>query len=284
MKLQLAEIFGEHMVFQQHKEIPVWGRSAADDEILIELGEDRVCVNTENGFWKAVLPPREPGTGITMKVASKVTGEVLQFTDIAVGEVWLAGGQSNMEFIMKYDVDAEEMKNAYDVGDADTMREKLASGEIDVDSIGVGYSQLNMFLDKANYPKFYEDSLDWWFTDRSKTPGYSGGNKFAVIYVENSSTPVYVEASKMVNQNYVEYGDPVLLQDFDFLPKADRLEACTWFVLRECYALFYEIPPEEVDMVALFPDERDYTSVFAEHPIPRQTTQEAIKAWEECQG
>ena len=83
---------------------------------------------------------------------------------------------------------------------------------------------------------------------------------------------------------YVEYGDPVLLQDFDFLPKADRLEACTWFVLRECYALFYEIPPEEVDMVALFPDDTDYTAVFAEHPIPRHTTAEAIKAWEELQG
>ncbi|MDO5117872.1 MAG: lysophospholipid acyltransferase family protein [Eggerthellaceae bacterium] len=83
---------------------------------------------------------------------------------------------------------------------------------------------------------------------------------------------------------YVEYGDPVLLQDFDFLPKADRLEACTWFVLRECYALFYEIEPEKVDMVALFPDDKDYTAVFAEHPIPRHTTAEAIKAWEELQG
>ena len=109
--------------------------------------------------------------------------------------------------------DAEEMKNAYDVGDAETMREKLSSGEIDIDQIGVGYSQLNMFLDKANNPKFYEDSLDWWFTDRSKTPGYSGGNKFAVIYVENSSTPIYVEASKLVNRNYEEYGDPSKLEE-----------------------------------------------------------------------
>lgn len=103
--------------------------------------------------------------------------------------------------------DADEMKNAYDVGDPDTMREKMESGEIDIDNIGVGYGELNIFLDKANSPKFYEDSLDWWFTDKSKTPGYSGGNKFAVMYVENSSTPIYVEASKMVNQNYVEYGD-----------------------------------------------------------------------------
>lgn len=103
--------------------------------------------------------------------------------------------------------DAEEMKSAYDVGDPDTMREKMASGEIDINNITTGYGELNMFLDKANNPKFYEDSLDWWFTDKSKTPGYSGGNKFAVMYVENSSTPIYVEASQMVNQNYVEYGD-----------------------------------------------------------------------------
>lgn len=109
--------------------------------------------------------------------------------------------------------DADEMKNAYDVGDPDTMREKMESGEIDIDSIGVGYGELNMFLDKANSPKFYEDSLDWWFTDKSKTPGYSGGNKFAVMYVENSSTPIYVEASKMVNQNYVEYGDASKLEE-----------------------------------------------------------------------
>ena len=108
--------------------------------------------------------------------------------------------------------DADEMKSAYDVGDPDTMREQLASGELDLDNLGVGYSKLNMFIDKANSPKFYEDSLDWWFTDKSKTPGYSGGNKFAVIYVENSSTPVNVEASKMVNQNYVEYGDPAKLE------------------------------------------------------------------------
>lgn len=109
--------------------------------------------------------------------------------------------------------DDEEMKNAYDVADPETMTTQMESGELDVDSLGVGYSKLNMFIDKANSPKFYEDSLNWWFTDKSKTPGYSGGNKFAVMYVENSSTPIYVEASKMVNQNYVEYGDPSKLEE-----------------------------------------------------------------------
>ena len=103
--------------------------------------------------------------------------------------------------------DAEEMQGAYDVADPETMQSLIDSGEIDLDNLGVGYSQLNMFIDKANNPKFYEDSLLWWFTDKSKTPGYSGGNKFAIMYVENSSTPIYVTASKLVNQNYVDYGD-----------------------------------------------------------------------------
>lgn len=80
---------------------------------------------------------------------------------------------------------------------------------------------------------------------------------------------------------YVEYGNPVMLQDFDFLPKADRLEACTWFVLRECYALFYQILPEQVDMVALFPDNRDYTAEFAQHPVSCHTPQEAIAMYKE---
>jgi 1-acyl-sn-glycerol-3-phosphate acyltransferase len=82
----------------------------------------------------------------------------------------------------------------------------------------------------------------------------------------------------------IEFGEPVCLSDFDFLPKADRLEACTWYVLRECYALFYDIPAEKVDMVELFPDDTDYTAVFAEHPIPHRSTQEAIAMWQEGQG
>lgn len=108
--------------------------------------------------------------------------------------------------------DAEEMKGAYDVADPETMQAKMDSGELDVDNITTGYGELNMFIDKANTPKFYEDSLNWWFTDKSKTPGYSGGNKFAVIYVENSSTPVYVESSLMINQNYADYGDESKLE------------------------------------------------------------------------
>jgi len=67
----------------------------------------------------------------------------------------------------------------------------------------------------------------------------------------------------------IVYGNPVMLEDFDFLPKEDRLDGCVWYALRECFALFRDVSPEEVDMVELFPEDKDFTAAFAEHPIPR---------------
>lgn len=74
----------------------------------------------------------------------------------------------------------------------------------------------------------------------------------------------------------VEYGSPLLLGDFDFLPKDERLEGCTWYAMREVFALSLRIPAEEVRMDELFPRAKDYTAVFAEHPLPRHTTEEVV--------
>ena len=76
----------------------------------------------------------------------------------------------------------------------------------------------------------------------------------------------------------IEYGDPVLVGDFDFLPKEDRLEGCTWYAMRECFALSQRVPREQVDMRALFPNGRDFTETFAAHPIPAHTSAEVAAA------
>ena len=78
----------------------------------------------------------------------------------------------------------------------------------------------------------------------------------------------------------VEYGNPVLLSDFDFLPKQDRLDACTWYALRECFALVDHVQPEQVDMAALFPEDKDFTAVFEEHPIARLTSAQVVELLE----
>ena len=35
----------------------------------------------------------------------------------------------------------------------------------------------------------------------------------------------------------IDYGTPIILSDFDFLPKEDRIDACAWYAMRECFAL-----------------------------------------------
>lgn len=75
----------------------------------------------------------------------------------------------------------------------------------------------------------------------------------------------------------VEYGTPILLSDFDFLPKAERLEACSWYAMRECFALFQQVPAAQVDMRALFPEGKDYSEIFAAHPLPVHDADEVAR-------
>ena len=65
----------------------------------------------------------------------------------------------------------------------------------------------------------------------------------------------------------VRFGAPISVDSFDFLPKEERMDACTWYVMREAFALTNRCAATEVDMAALFPDSKDYTATFAEHRI-----------------
>lgn len=76
----------------------------------------------------------------------------------------------------------------------------------------------------------------------------------------------------------VEYGTPVLVEDFDFLPKEERLDACTWYAMREVFALSQNIPAQQVDMRALFPEDKDYSDVFADYSVPSHTSAEVAAA------
>jgi sialate O-acetylesterase len=96
----MPAIFGDHMVLQQQQTIPVWGTSTPGESIVVSL--DTVTGKTvadANGTWRVDLPRQTAGTRAhTLTVKAKNT---LTFTDVLVGDVWVASGQSNMEFGLK---------------------------------------------------------------------------------------------------------------------------------------------------------------------------------------
>lgn len=123
----------------------------------------------------------------------------------------------------------------------------------------------------------------------SKAPSVHGGAALIARMGRAPIVPMTVRDAEHIKQKgkplrfpkvTVEFGDPILVSDFDFLPKADRLEGCVWYALRECFALSQRTSAAAVDMAALFPDGRDFTDVFEQRPITRHTSEELARAIE----
>lgn len=97
--LTTAAIFSDYMVLQRNKRIAVWGSSDAPSvSICLHGQEQEVCVEQDvaDGKWYAELPPQEAGGPYRLEITSGK--DWITFEDVMIGEVWLAGGQSNMEF------------------------------------------------------------------------------------------------------------------------------------------------------------------------------------------
>ena len=107
--MKAAEIFQSGMVLQREKPVIIWGIADAGDEITVSIqGKKGSGTADEQGKWKVELPALKASENERMVVASKC--EVISYTDVAIGEVWIAGGQSNMEFYMRYEKHLKEEK------------------------------------------------------------------------------------------------------------------------------------------------------------------------------
>lgn len=111
---QLAAIFSDHMVLQRDKPIKVWGTASEECQISVEFCGQRRTAQAVQGKWGVILDPRPAGGPFEMKVVG--SGTEIRLTDIMVGEVWLAGGQSNMEMMIQNTVHWNEAKSMPDYG------------------------------------------------------------------------------------------------------------------------------------------------------------------------
>ncbi|MCR5415647.1 MAG: sialate O-acetylesterase [Pseudobutyrivibrio sp.] len=115
---KVAEIFSDGLVFQRKKNIQVFGTAEATDRIRVQFFDHHGNLMDEgstkanlNNQWTAIMGPEEAATGIKMVVTNQSSYEKIIVSDVSIGEVWLAGGQSNMEFFNKYEKDWKDTKN-----------------------------------------------------------------------------------------------------------------------------------------------------------------------------
>ena len=102
-ELRLHNLFTDHMVLQQNATVPVWGWGDDGDKVTVEFAGKKDTVTVKNGKWMAKLKNLKPGPAGILKVTAVHDGKntLIQREDAVVGEVWIASGQSNMEWGMR---------------------------------------------------------------------------------------------------------------------------------------------------------------------------------------
>ena len=104
--IKLPNIFSDHMVLQKSARVPIWGSAEPGEEVTVSFnGVSAAAKADADGKWMLTLNLEDFAPGpFEMTVAGK---NKITLTDVVVGEVWVASGQSNMQFILKNAIGAE---------------------------------------------------------------------------------------------------------------------------------------------------------------------------------
>jgi len=100
MPFKAAAIFSDNMVLQHGKPVPVWGTGGAEESFVRVSWEDgknnkQAETTVRGGKWNLTLPPLT--ACITGELVIKNENNEIRFRNVITGDVWFAGGQSNME-------------------------------------------------------------------------------------------------------------------------------------------------------------------------------------------
>lgn len=110
----MPKVLSSHMVVERDLPVHVWGMAAPGEQVSITFrGETRSVAAGDLGRWSVYLKPGLAGGPFQMTVegkpaAASTAPETITLDDVLVGDVWVASGQSNMEFAMRQAATAQQ--------------------------------------------------------------------------------------------------------------------------------------------------------------------------------
>ena len=97
--LKLSKLFGDHAVLQRNRTIAVWGWCDPFTTVKGTLGTaSAVARSGGDGRFTLRFPALPAGGPLKLTVEAAGSGETVTSSDLLIGEVWVASGQSNMQF------------------------------------------------------------------------------------------------------------------------------------------------------------------------------------------
>jgi sialate O-acetylesterase len=93
------------MVLQRDAPVHIWGHASAGESVTVSFrGEQQTAEGDRLGRWSVWLRPGDGGGPFRMTVTGT---NFITVDDVLVGDLWVASGQSNMEFAMRQVADAD---------------------------------------------------------------------------------------------------------------------------------------------------------------------------------
>lgn len=93
-----SNVFQSHMVVQRDQPVVVWGWASPDEEVVVSFGVDRQTTRAAaDRAWRVTLAA-QPANATPQQLLVQGKEQRLVLDDVLVGDVWVLGGQSNMEF------------------------------------------------------------------------------------------------------------------------------------------------------------------------------------------
>ncbi len=108
--LKLAPLFTDGMVIQRNMLVPIWGRTKPCEMVKVKVNNHVFTTSSDSlGDWRIDLAPMKASNSVGILVVSAKDSIILR--NVAIGEVWLASGQSNMNMkVWQSDIDSLSKK------------------------------------------------------------------------------------------------------------------------------------------------------------------------------
>jgi sialate O-acetylesterase len=112
-ELRVANLFGDHMVLQREKPIRIWGWGSPGEEVRVRFAmgtsseRTGTMKATQDGQWDITLEALPSASFVGSDLVVESGGSIRRFVDVLVGDVWVCGGQSNMEWTLRSSRDAD---------------------------------------------------------------------------------------------------------------------------------------------------------------------------------
>lgn len=107
-----SSLISDGMVLQREAKVRIWGRCENGQDVVVKfLDQEYTAKADQEGHWSVTMEDLQPGGPYEMTVTAGSESRVIR--DVLVGDVWVLGGQSNMELPVRRTLDllADEVKD-----------------------------------------------------------------------------------------------------------------------------------------------------------------------------